>query len=208
MSFCEPRSCSITPYLRAKHIQHLDKVIISHDDNDHIGGLNNILKNFKIDEILSSIPEKIRTTFICQKGQNWKWDGVIFEILNPDKDTDLKNNNASCVLKISNRKHSVLLTGDIEKKAEYNLVQNNKEKLKSTIMFAPHHGSKTSSTQEFLNAVSPSLIVVSNGFNNRFKHPAKAIIKRYQSNGIKVLKTSCSGQIDIPCLPKTAWPPT
>ena len=188
----------ITPYLHAKHIQHLDKIIISHGDNDHIGGLDNILENFKVDEILSSVPEKIQAkALICQKGQSWQWDNIIFKMLSPDKDTSFKGNNTSCVLKISNEKYSILLTGDIEKKSEHHLVQSNKEELKSTIMLAPHHGSKTSSTQAFLNAVSPSLIVVSSGFNNRFKHPTKAIIKRYQSNDIKVLKTPCSGQIDI-----------
>ncbi|CAC9595286.1 DNA internalization-related competence protein ComEC/Rec2 [uncultured Gammaproteobacteria bacterium] len=188
----------IAPYLRAKHIQYLDKIVISHGDNDHIGGLDNILENFKVGEILSSVPEKIQTKALtCQKGQSWQWDGIMFKMLNPEKETSFKGNNTSCVLKISNKKYSVLLTGDIERKAEHHLVQNNKEELKSTIMLAPHHGSKTSSTQAFLNAVSPSLIVVSSGFNNRFKHPAKTIIKRYQSNGIKVLKTSCSGQIDV-----------
>jgi competence protein ComEC len=188
----------ITPYLHAKHIQYLDKVIISHGDNDHIGGLDNILKNFKVGAILTSVPKKIQAkTILCQKGQNWQWDGVMFEVLNPDNNTRFQGNNASCMLRISNGKYSVLLTGDIERETERHLVQNNQAALKSTVMLAPHHGSKTSSTQTFLNAVSPSLIVVSSGFNNRFKHPAKTIIKRYQSNGIKVLKTACSGQIDI-----------
>ncbi|SMN12678.1 DNA internalization-related competence protein ComEC/Rec2 [Bathymodiolus heckerae thiotrophic gill symbiont] len=188
----------ITPYLQAQHIQHLDKVIISHGDNDHIGGLDNILDNFKVSEILTSVPEKIQpTTLPCQTGQNWQWDGVIFEILSPDKNTHFKGNNASCVLKISTPKHSVLLTGDIEREAEHHLVKNNKEKLKSTVLLSPHHGSKTSSTQTFLEAVSPSLVIVSSGFKNRFHHPAKTIIKRYQLNNIKVLQTNCSGQINI-----------
>lgn len=69
----------ITPYLHAKHIQYLDKVIISHGDNDHIGGLDNILKNFKVGAILTSVPKKIQAkTILCQKGQNWQWDGVMF----------------------------------------------------------------------------------------------------------------------------------
>ncbi|MDC9714290.1 MAG: DNA internalization-related competence protein ComEC/Rec2 [Gammaproteobacteria bacterium] len=188
----------ITPYLQAKHIRHLDKVIISHGDNDHIGGLDNILDNFKVSEILTSVPEKIqRTTLDCQTGQNWQWDGVIFEILNPDKNTYFKDNNTSCVLKISTSKYSMLLTGDIERKTERHLVKNNKEKLKSAVLLSPHHGSKTSSTQAFLDAVSPSLVIVSSGFKNRFRHPSQAIIQRYQSNNIKILQTSCSGQIDI-----------
>lgn len=188
----------ITPYLRAKHIQRLDKVIVSHGDNDHIGGLDNILENFQIGEILSSATEKIQTESTrCQAGQSWQWDGVLFEILNPDRSTTFKHNNASCVLKVSNEKYSILLTGDIEKKAEHYLVKNFKEKLKSTILISPHHGSKTSSTQRFLEAVSPSLVIVSSGFKNRFRHPAETVIKRYKTNKIKTLQTNCSGQIDI-----------
>ncbi|CAB5501374.1 DNA internalization-related competence protein ComEC/Rec2 [Bathymodiolus thermophilus thioautotrophic gill symbiont] len=188
----------ITPYLRAKHIQHLDKVIISHDDNDHIGGLNNILQNFDITEILSSVPEKIPTKATnCQAGQNWTWDGVLFEILSPNKKSKLTDNNASCVLKVSNQKYSILLTGDIEKATERHLVQNFTKKLKSTVLISPHHGSKTSSTQAFLTAVSPTLVIISSGFQNRFHHPHKTILQRYQANNIQTLQTQCSGQIDL-----------
>lgn len=188
----------VTPYLRAKGIQYLDKLIISHGDNDHMGGLDSILENFTVSEILASTPEKIKTkTLACQAGQHWQWDGVRFEILNPDKNTNFKNNNTSCVLKISNNKHSILFTGDIEREAEHHLVKNYKEKLKSIIMIAPHHGSKTSSTQAFLEAISPSFIVVSSGFKNRFQHPAKSVIQRYQDNNIKILNTACSGEIEF-----------
>ena len=188
----------ITPYLRAKHIQRLDKVIISHSDNDHIGGLNNILQNFDITEILSSTPEKIQAKVTkCQTGQSWIWDGVLFEILSPHKKYKLTGNNASCVLKVSNKKHSILLTGDIEKETERYLAQNFKEKLKSTVLISPHHGSKTSSSQVFLKAVSPTLVVISSGFKNRFHHPNKTIMQRYKTNNIKALQTQCSGQIGI-----------
>ncbi|RUA03985.1 MAG: DNA internalization-related competence protein ComEC/Rec2 [Gammaproteobacteria bacterium] len=188
----------ITPYLHAKHIQRLDKVIISHGDNDHIGGFDNIYKNFEIGEILTSVPKKIKAKVtVCQTGQKWEWDGVSFEILNPDKKMGFKNNNASCVLKISNGRYSALLTGDIEKKAEYYLAHSHKEKIKSTILISPHHGSQSSSTQVFLEAVSPELITISSGFQNRFRHPSKKVMNRYQYNNIKVLQTNCSGQIDV-----------
>jgi competence protein ComEC len=77
------------------------------------------------------------------------------------------------------------------------LVKNLKEKLNSTVLISPHHGSNTSSTQAFLTAVSPKLIIVSSGFQNRFKHPSKKVMQRYQANNIAVLQTQCSGQIDI-----------
>jgi len=188
----------IIPFLHAKHIQHLDKVIISHGDNDHIGGFKSISENFEIKEILTSVPEKIQAkTTRCQAGQQWQWDGVSFTILSPNKNTQLKGNNTSCVLKISTAKHSALLTGDIEKEAESHLLKNTPQKLKSTLLIAPHHGSKTSSTQPFLTAVSPTLALFSSGFKNRFQHPHKTIIARYQYNNIKTLNTNCTGQIDI-----------
>ncbi len=191
----------INPYLRSKHIKHLDKIIISHGDNDHIGGLPSVIETFSVDEILSSVPNKIKQhkhqVSACQTGQNWQWDGVKFEILNPTKNTKFTGNNASCVLKISTTRHSILLTADIENKAEQQLIKIAKNKLKSTLMIAPHHGSKTSSTQDFINAVLPSMVVVSNGYKNRFSHPSQKIINRYKANNISVIKTSCTGQIDI-----------
>ncbi len=103
---------SFITYLHSKQIQYLDKIIISHGDNDHIGGLNSVLKAFNALEILTSVPNKIKaTTTLCKKGQHWIWDDVLCEILNPDD--NLKGNNVSCVLKISTNSHSILLSGDI-----------------------------------------------------------------------------------------------
>jgi competence protein ComEC len=122
---------------------------------------------------------------------------VLFEILNPSKNTDFKGNNASCVLKVSTKKHSVLLTGDIEKKAEKYLIKNHKDKLSSNVLLSPHHGSKTSSTMDFIRAVSPKTVVISSGFKNRFNHPAKIVTERYRANNLNIINTNCAGQIDI-----------
>jgi len=188
----------ISPFLKAKHINTLDKVIISHADNDHIGGLSDILQTFTVKDILTSTPEKIiRASTRCYAGQKWLWDGVLFEILNPIQNTQFKGNNASCVLKISTKKYSILLSADIEKKAEKQLVKSQLEKLNSDILISPHHGSKTSSTQIFLDAVSPSTVIVSSGYKNRFNHPAQQIVDRYKANNIKMITSNCAGQISI-----------
>ena len=164
----------IIPYLHAQHIYQLDKIIISHGDNDHIGGLNHLLNHFKFGEIISSVPEKIKSSSkTCQSGQTWQWDGITFTMLNPDKPSAFIGNNASCVLKISNQSFSMLLTADIEKQAEKHLVKNNQAQLDVDIMLASHHGSKTSSTQAFLEATSPETIIISSGYKNRFNHPHK-----------------------------------
>ncbi len=186
----------IIPYLRSKQIQYLDKIIISHGDNDHIGGLNPILKAFNVLEIHTSVPNKIKaTTTLCKKGQYWIWDDVLFEILNPDD--NFKDNNASCVLKISTHSHSILLSADIEKKTEKYLISNQKNKLPSNILISPHHGSKTSSSDKFLDVVSPKWVVISSGYKNRFNHPAKVVVNRYKNHSINILNTSCAGQIEI-----------
>lgn len=188
----------INPYLQSKQIKTLDKIIISHADNDHIGGLADVLQTFEVEEILTSTPDKItQASSYCTAGQQWYWDGVLFEILSPTQNTHLKGNNASCVLKVSTDKFSVLLSADIEKKAEKQLVKYQREKLKSDILISPHHGSKTSSTQVFLDAVSPSTIVVSSGYKNRFNHPAQKIVDRYKANNIKIINNNCAGQITI-----------
>jgi competence protein ComEC len=186
----------ITPYLRSKRIDFLDLIIISHTDNDHIGGLDAVLKNFKSGKILTSNPSKItQKSSLCQSQPSWQWDGINFQMLNLAH--NFKGNNASCVLKISNQNHAILLTGDIEKKAELHLLKTWGDALKSDFLISPHHGSKTSSSQAFLAAVNPDWVVVSSGYKNRFNHPASTILQRYRDFDIQVLTTRCSGQIDV-----------
>ena len=199
---------AIIPYLIKSNITKLDKVIISHGDNDHIGGLVHINDKFIINEILTSNISKVTkiinniTTNIryCNKGQSWNYDGVLFNILHPDK-TRAKfkknHNNSSCVLKISNDKYSVLLTGDIEKYAEKYLVKTASNYIKSNILLVPHHGSNTSSSYNFIKAVAPDIVINSSGYKNRFGHPSNKVKTRYQKLNIPFFDTQCSGQINI-----------
>ena len=185
----------VTPYLKQQRIKALDMVVISHGDNDHLGGLAAIQTHFPINLLLSSEPLGTTTAKSCRDKRQWVWDGVVFEMLNNAQ--HLSNNNASCVLKISSDKYSLLLTGDIEKKAERYLLDTLKGKLKSDILIVPHHGSKTSSSVKFLQQVRPELAIVSSGLNNPFKHPANIIQKRYQALGIPLINTACSGGVEV-----------
>ncbi len=186
----------ILPYLKSIGINKLDKVIISHGDNDHIGGFQSLAKEMLITETLSSVPEKLQgdNIHLCKSGQNWTWDGVSFEILHPEPDYAGKGNNRSCVLKIDNGYKSVLLTGDIEATAETVLMKNNQD-LDVDLLVAPHHGSKTSSTTDFLSVVSPEYVLFPAGYRNRFHHPAEMVVKRYEESDIKHLNTATDGAI-------------
>ena len=186
----------IVPFIRQKNIKKLDMLIVSHKDNDHRGGLGSIQQELEIDKLISSYEEKGSDP--CYTGQQWNWDGVLFEMLNPSGSaTYKKRNNGSCVLKVSAGDKSVLLSADIEKKAEKRLVDEQYEKLKSTYLVAPHHGSKTSSSARFLDAVNPEYILIPVGYKNRYRMPHSDVLERYNDRKIPIMETYRTGAITV-----------
>ncbi len=186
----------VVPYLRTQNIHKLDKIVISHGDNDHSGGLQSVMQAYPHTEVVSSAPKKLKVTGVnqCLAGQQWQWDGVIFEFLYPTESTLGRNNDSSCVLKISAGKYSALLPGDIEHYGENYLVHH-VANLKSNILIAPHHGSSTSSTETFLQAVQPQYGLISAGFYNRYHFPRADVIERYARQGSIILNTGNSGMV-------------
>jgi len=189
----------ILPFFRAQGIQKIDKLLISHDDQDHTGGIHNLLENLQVDEILTSLKNdfKYKRVRLCQTGQYWHWDNVDFQILHPPLHLKEKDNNRSCVLKVSTKGGSLLLPGDIEKKIEYRLIQRYHTDLKSDILIVPHHGSATSSSENFIDAVQPRIALFSVGYRNRFGHPKKYIVQRYHRRRIKTWETAQVGAIQF-----------
>ena len=187
----------IIPYLKHQNIFHPDLLILSHGDRDHIGGAIALLAKYPDLHVLTSIDDKTgySNSDSCVKDQRWDWDGVTFEILSPTHPKAYQGNNSSCVLKISNAQYSVLLTGDIEQPIESRLVRTMPDKLSATVMIAPHHGSKTSSSLPFIDAVSPKIVVFPVGFRNRFGFPKQNIISRYESRQVKILNTARDGAL-------------
>jgi competence protein ComEC len=143
----------------------------------------------------------IRPAQRCIAGQKWQWDGVDFNVLHPsatDYESPQKSNAMSCVLRISTPQQSVLLVGDIEQAQELRLVNDasgTQSVLRSDVLLVPHHGSKTSSSAAFLDAVQPKLAVVQAGYRNRFGHPAASVIERYDKRHIKVIDTAHCGAL-------------
>jgi len=195
----------IVPYLNFIGVDTLNRMIISHGDNDHAGGAESVLKMINV-QMLFSEPQVFKDRFqneknshICTAGQRWQWNGVNFAILHPDFiNGDIRykeTNNRSCVLKVWNHRYSLLIPGDIERKAELHLLETQAPHLKADVLLVPHHGSNTSSTLDWLEKVNPQLGIVSAGYKNRFGHPTRKILKRYLEQKIKVLNTADSGMI-------------
>ncbi|MGB4498397.1 MAG: DNA internalization-related competence protein ComEC/Rec2 [Methylococcaceae bacterium] len=186
----------VLPFFRYHGIKKINTLIISHDDNDHSGGAESILKKIPVDEILTSVPEKFESSTMCKSGQVWTWEGMTFSMLSPAKKFE-KDNDNSCVLKIETAKNSVLLTGDIGARAENTLLENAPEKLHSTVLVAPHHGSKTSSTLPFLQAVKPEIVLIPAGYRNQFHHPNKDVVARYESLNAKIFTSANDGALIV-----------
>lgn len=194
----------VLPYLRHKGINKIDILLISHADNDHIGGAQSVLNGIQVDKLLAPPTDYAEMTesVPCQAGYTWHWDGVDFELLHPNANYIEKNkrrirNNRSCVLRISNGAESVLLPGDVEKGAEKSLLAHAGDRLKADIILAPHHGSLTSSTAAFVEKVNPDYVVFAVGYRNRYGFPKEKVVKRYQEIDAKGFRTDDSGALQF-----------
>lgn len=193
----------VLPYLYTLDKKHIDTLIISHGDNDHIGGAAAILTTLPVDHILTSTPEKfstIKTKIMpryCLAGEAWQWDGVSFQMLGPTLDNLELDNNSSCVLRIDNGKQVTLLTGDIEKSAELDLLARVPTLLAANILVAPHHGSKTSGLAAFIHAVHPNYVFYATGYRNRYHFPNPKVTQSYADLGAKSGDTSEMGEISL-----------
>jgi competence protein ComEC len=147
--------------------------------------------------LLTSAPNRLAeyAPLACEAGQAWQWDKVKFTMLAPKQLDPARDNNNSCVLKIQSENGTILLTGDIETAAESWLVGQYGDTLRADILIAPHHGSKTSSTWNFLETVQPKFILIPAGYRNQFGHPHASVLVRYQKIGAKWLNNASSGAI-------------
>ncbi len=196
----------VLPYLHAIGVQRLDGMMVSHEDSDHSGGALSLLRGMRIDWVAASLPPQhpialnAKQFIPCQSGQSWQWDGVRFDVLNPGpwiNVAQMNDNNRGCVLKISSRAGSILLPADIEQASESQLARSDAERLSANVMLAPHHGSKTSSSAEFLHAVKPQFVMVSAGYRNRFGHPKNEVLERYNALGAEVFRSDRDGAVSF-----------
>lgn len=191
----------LVPLLRAFG-ERLDTVMLSHRDSDHTGGAPAVLEMHPQARLHSSIEaahplQALRPAQRCEAGQRWTWDGVAFEVLHPvpaDYTATAKPNAISCVLRIDNGRVAALLAGDIERAQEAALVaRTSPQALRADVLLVPHHGSRTSSSDRFLDAVAPRIALVQAGYRNRFGHPAPVVVARYQARGIALFDSARCG---------------
>jgi len=194
----------IVPYLRGEGVKRLDGLVVSHQDSDHSGGAVSVLTGIGVEWLMGALPDAsgLRrmpvTQRKCRRGDAWNWDGVRFEILNPAPDAVVTRdgNTTSCVMRVAAAGTSVLLTADIPQKSERELVAAGLLH-HETVVIAPHHGSRTSSSADFIAATSPDIVLVPVGYRSRFGHPHPEVVARYRDAGVEILRSDRDGAIRL-----------
>ena len=190
--------------------------MLSHPDVDHTGGAEAVLAALPVGKTFA--PSVSPTTDPCRRGLAWQWDGVGFEFLNPYSVVGTAtDNDRSCVLRVTGANGSALLAGDIGHRVERNLVRTLGP---VDLLFAPHHGSRSSSSKAFVRLLNPRLVFISAGYFNRFGHPHPSVVRRYEEVGARIFVTGAHGALtwfsrrpeqvrtmrDPQGLPYWAWP--
>lgn len=213
-------SLAILPTLKNSQRTALELLVVSHSDLDHAGGSDRLIKQIKVQQAVSgqsdlsnaSLDNKIFTP--CLAGQVWQFQQLKLEMLAPlpfsqEWPEPKQDNDTSCVIKASfpsaEGEVSILVMGDLSQSYENRLVKHyaGTDKLKSTILIAGHHGSKTASSADFLAAVAPQTVIFSSGYLNRFGFPNSQVVERVNAQGADWLNTACAGSILVQASPNS-----
>jgi competence protein ComEC len=191
----------VVPAARAAGLAGIDLLVLTHDDSDHVGGALSVLESMEVGALASSLPQAhalhtlVPVTRRCAAGLRWEWDGVRFEFLHPGAEAPrVRRNNESCVLHVAAQGGSMLLTGDIERAVEASMLDM---QIKADVLLVPHHGSRTSSSREFIAAVAPRWAVVAAGYRSRFGHPSGEVLERYRAAGAALARTDRDGAVQV-----------
>ena len=181
----------VLPWLRHRGVDRIDRLLNSHGHADHAGGLEALADALLVGRRVTSEADGG-----CERGQGWQWDDVDFRVLHPPAAAGWEGNNRSCVLRIAAGEHTVLLTGDIEAAAEISLVDDQgAEPLSATVVVAPHHGSRTSSSPAFVAATRPEHLLVPAGWRNRHGHPDAQVLQRWRAVDTRIDVTGYAGSL-------------
>ena len=204
----------VLPYLRSRGINRVHALALTHADDDHIGGASTLLERIRVDRLLLPFGESADPGFarILQSSRSRRipsqelaagqsidfGSGITADVLNPigSPRADEKDNDRSLVIRLRRGRTSVLLTGDVEESAESRLVRSG-ESLTSDILKAPHHGSKSSTSERFIDLVRPQFVIISAGHRNSFGHPHRVVMERLEKRRIRVLRTDQHGAVTV-----------
>ena len=191
----------VVPALRALGVARLDTLLISHADLDHAGGAASIVSQVPVARVLSGEPMQLANGVVvepCRAPLRWQVDGVHFEVLHPHAGESFpKQNDRSCVLRVHGAYGRVLLSGDIELGVENALLKRDGRALAADVVTVPHHGSASSSSPAFVQAVRPQVALIGAGLHNRYRLPHRAVVARYRATGATVINSATSGAINI-----------
>ncbi|XXQ69323.1 DNA internalization-related competence protein ComEC/Rec2 [Neisseriaceae bacterium B1] len=186
---------ALLPNLRALGVKKLDKVIVSHHDNDHDGGLITLQKSFKIKVLYAGQPEFYATAHDCRQLGAWQSGKVRFEMLTLPRDLASEDNEQSCVLRVLSGGQALLITGDLGSRGERALIAQYGNALASDVLILGHHGSRSSSSSAFINTVAPQTAIASSGFANAFKHPHPEVQTRLRAHKVALWRTDTMGMV-------------
>jgi competence protein ComEC len=196
---------AVVPTLHALDVTRLDRMIISHGDNDHAGGAMSVLLAYPGTPVWGGEPARGPVPMQqCHAGQQWQWDGVAFRMLRPPAPVTVKGNDAGCVLLVTGSGGRLLLPADTSSNVESDIA-GAVPAGPPLVLVVPHHGSKTSSSIEYLRALQPVFAVASTGYLNAYHHPAAEVVARYDALGIPLLDTPSVGAVRM-AFPGSAGP--
>ncbi len=188
----------VVPYLRSLGVATVDILMVTHRDSDHAGGTASVKSALAVGAVVSSLGDAGSEP--CRNGQSWSWNGVRLTVLHPEKEDyaeKRKSNNLSCVLRIDAGGRRMLLTSDIEARDEAALLQRDPAALTADVLLVPHHGSRTSSTPEFIAAAGATEVMIPVGYRNRFGHPKADVVARYEATGSRLWRTDRDGALRV-----------
>lgn len=189
---------AVVPVLHARGVgDRIDRLVVSHADNDHAGGLGAVQAEVPIGRLAAPEGSGIASAGPCVAGQTWSWDGVRFAVLHPSAHFPYLANESSCVLRVDTAHGAVLLTGDIGEVIERQLVRANPRALRADVVFPGHHGSRHSSDPAFVAATGARHAVFSTGHGNRFRHPAAEVEARWKEAGAATWNTAATGALTV-----------
>jgi competence protein ComEC len=186
----------VLPALHTLGISALDKIVVSHADNDHAGGIEAVHQAYPQAQLVGGPDLSFANGASCRRGWSWFWDGVEFSFLHPPSDYDVLGNDSSCVLKVAAVGGTLIIPGDIEADGERTLLRDAID-LSANVVVVPHHGSSTSSSANFVTATNARYAIVSAAYENHWNFPRPEVQARWQAAGAQILTTGRGGAITI-----------